>query len=475
MLTNRLIILVMLSFFFASNDLNATDFHVPGTPYSIKCIDFDLDGDVDIVVGCNSYEGDTIAIFLNDGYGNFEALYHPKANNLFYTQCADMNGDSLPDIITIDDDLTYGYYTNLGNGLLGDWHYIFDFTGEKLTEATDFDNNGFNDLLYYQNLNPGKWGIVYNNGNNIFINQIQFSCTENITSICSGYLNEDTLRDVLIVSPDPSLGSKVFYNNGNSFIQSNDSLPRSIQGFIVDVNNDNINDIALNHISNNSFLQLVENISGGFTIIDTIELPDQSTVSGFPDLNNDNYPDIFHRTSLPSIGFDEIHVSYNDFNWGFLTPHNYIIGEPSMPITQNYGDLNADGYIDFVLANYLPGRLMKILWNDGTGNFVNNNPVNVRYHQLPGVTTIKVFPNPFSELTTIKLDVNLPGDIEITISDIKGLDIKQLASKHVLKGLFSFTWDGTNNNGIKVNTGIYIVTILFNKSFLSCYKVIFIQ
>ena len=100
-LLNRLILLAIILFFFTYINLSATDIHVPGTPYSINCVDFDLDGDIDIVVGCNSYEGDTIAIFLNDGYGNFEAIYHPKANNLFYTQCADMNGDNLPDIIAI--------------------------------------------------------------------------------------------------------------------------------------------------------------------------------------------------------------------------------------------------------------------------------------------------------------------------------------------------------------------------------------
>jgi hypothetical protein len=459
--------LTIILYFFTSNNLRATDINIPGTPYSINCIDFDLDGDVDIVVGCNSYEGDTIAIFFNDGYGNFEVLYHPKANNLFYTQCADMNGDGLPDVITINDDLKYGYYTNLGNGSLGEWHYIIDFTGEKLTEVMDFDNNGFNDLLYYQNINPGKWGIVYNFGNNSFINQIQFSCTENITSICSGYLNEDTLRDVLIVSPDLSLGSKVFYNNGNSFIQSNDSLPRSLQGFIVDINNDNINDIALNHISNNSFLQLVENISGGFSIIDTIELPDQSTVCGFPDLNNDSYPDIFHRASMPSIGFDEIYVSYNNLNWGFLSPHNYIIGEPSMPITQNYGDLNGDGYIDFVLANYLPGRLMKILWNDGTGQFVINNPVFLDENKNQVVTHFEVYPNPFSDELNISIISEHVNTVRLRISDIMGRDACKPENVKLTNG------DNTINVNLpELPKGIYFYALNIDNRIIHTGKII---
>lgn len=402
---NRLMILTMIFqfFFFSSNNLKATDIHTPGTPYSIICIDFDLDGDVDIVVGCNSYEGDTIAIYLNDGLGNFDAIFHPEINNLFYTQCADMNGDNFPDIIAINDDLEYGYYINIGNGLIGEWYYIFDFTGEMVTEVYDFDNNGFNDLLYLQNLNPGKWGIVYNYGDNSFTNEIQYSSSENLTSVCSGYLDEDTLRDVLIVSPDPSLGSQVFYNNGNSFIQSNESLPRSSQGFIADINNDNINDIALNHISSNSFLQLIEITSTGFIILDTVELPDQSAIRGFPDLNNDNFPDIFHRTALPSIGFDEIYVSFNNFNWGFLTPHNYSIGDPSMPITQDYSDLNGDGYIDLLLANYMPGRLMKLLWNDGFGYFILNNPVNVHENKFEFISEIIVYPNPGSKCINIEV------------------------------------------------------------------------
>lgn len=454
--------------------IRATDIALPGTPYSINCVDFDIDGDIDIVVGCNSYEGDTIAIFLNDGYGNFESVFHPRTNNLFYTQCADMNGDNLPDIVAINDDLEYGYYTNIGNGLIGEWHYIFDFTGEMVTEVCDFDNNGFNDLLYFQNLNPGKWGIVYNYGDNSFTNEIHYSYSENLTSVCSGYLDEDTLRDVLIVSPDPSLGSKVFYRSDSSFAQSENTFPRSMAGFIVDLNNDNNCDIALANGGTYSSVTLFKNLGNdNFENIDTIYLPEDSSIKGFPDLNNDSFPDIFHRTSLPSIGFDEIYVSYNNFNWNFLSPHNYIIGEPSMPITQDYCDLNGDGYVDLLMANYLPGRLMKLLWNDGTGYFVSNNPLHIKNHNELLLEDTRVYPNPFSSSTSIELSLHKTSYIQVKIYDNNGRIMKNLLSTELKHGTYMFSWEGDNNHGCKINKGVYFICVYCNSRLIKTIKSVY--
>ena len=69
------------------------------------------------------------------------------------------------------------------------------------------------------------------------------------------------------------------------------------------------------------------------------------------------------------------------------------------------------------------------------------------------------YPNPFNPITTIRYD--LPEDAEIIISvyDIIGREIKTLIKTNQSSGFRSISWDGTNDNGIQVSTGMYFYTL----------------
>ena len=84
------------------------------------------------------------------------------------------------------------------------------------------------------------------------------------------------------------------------------------------------------------------------------------------------------------------------------------------------------------------------------------------------------YPNPFNPSTTISFTIPEVSDVEITIYDALGRKIKSLVSEQVNKGLHNKLWDGTNDNGQPVVSGIYFYTFkvkatgsskeLFNKS-----------
>jgi len=66
------------------------------------------------------------------------------------------------------------------------------------------------------------------------------------------------------------------------------------------------------------------------------------------------------------------------------------------------------------------------------------------------------YPNPFNPTTTIKYSIASLSNINLTIYDIIGRKIKSFEKEGLSAGQHAVFWDGTNNNGVKVSSGIYI-------------------
>jgi flagellar hook assembly protein FlgD len=66
------------------------------------------------------------------------------------------------------------------------------------------------------------------------------------------------------------------------------------------------------------------------------------------------------------------------------------------------------------------------------------------------------YPNPFNPTTTIEISLNKDTDISLMIYNIRGEVVKQLASGSYSSGRYLVEWDGRNENGIQVASGIYI-------------------
>jgi glycosidase len=66
------------------------------------------------------------------------------------------------------------------------------------------------------------------------------------------------------------------------------------------------------------------------------------------------------------------------------------------------------------------------------------------------------YPNPFNPSTTIRYSIVEPGNVSIKIYDILGREIKTLVNEVKIAGTYSSTWNGDNNFGNKVSSGIYL-------------------
>jgi len=84
------------------------------------------------------------------------------------------------------------------------------------------------------------------------------------------------------------------------------------------------------------------------------------------------------------------------------------------------------------------------------------------------------FPNPFNPETVISYSTPKPAQIRIEIYNAIGKKIRTLVDDYVQAGQHQIIWDGKNDNGIQVSTGIYYY-IMQSGSFRSMKKAVFMK
>ncbi len=73
--------------------------------------------------------------------------------------------------------------------------------------------------------------------------------------------------------------------------------------------------------------------------------------------------------------------------------------------------------------------------------------------------SIQVFPNPVYSSANIKVDLAKTGETSVSIYNIKGQKVADIANSALHKGLHEFNWNGCGDNGSKVGNGVYFVRI----------------
>ncbi|MBD3288592.1 T9SS type A sorting domain-containing protein, partial [candidate division KSB1 bacterium] len=84
------------------------------------------------------------------------------------------------------------------------------------------------------------------------------------------------------------------------------------------------------------------------------------------------------------------------------------------------------------------------------------------------------YPNPFNPCTTISYQLPERNHVELMIYNIKGKTIRTLARNEQNAGFYTIQWDGTNENGNYVSSGVYICSIKTGK-FQKSFKMLLIK
>ncbi|MFO7446229.1 MAG: T9SS type A sorting domain-containing protein, partial [Ignavibacteriaceae bacterium] len=69
------------------------------------------------------------------------------------------------------------------------------------------------------------------------------------------------------------------------------------------------------------------------------------------------------------------------------------------------------------------------------------------------------YPNPFNPTTSINFSLPSEGDVSLVIYNILGKRIKTLVDEYKTAGRYNVSWNGRDDNGNSVSSGIYFYSL----------------
>jgi hypothetical protein len=214
--------------------------------------------------------------------------------------------------------------------------------------------------------------IIMGYGNGTFAEQMIYSTGNGSHpyAIASGDFNNDTRLDLVIANEGTdSIGIILGYNytsfQSQVTFSNNDSLQPS--GVVVsDFNSDTYLDIAATFTLVSTVGILLGCGNGNFTSISSYSTENGSKPTGIAvgDLNNDGRSDIVVANS----GTNNIGVLLGYGNGSFTSTITYPAGNASYPIAVAVGDINNDDRLDIVVANNDANNI-GVLLGYGNGSF----------------------------------------------------------------------------------------------------------
>ena len=183
----------------------------------------------------------------------------------------------------------------------------------------------------------------------------------------------------------------------------------------------------------------------------------------------------FIEAAFVAVSMDGVH--FVEFSWDTTTFEGFAGVTPTFD-NQNPVDTSVSGGDSFDLANVgLPyARFVKLtdigdLKQEGpfNGDFdldaivaVNSMPGQPTFVEGPSVevpsnfTLFQNYPNPFNPETRIEFSISTRSRVQIKIFNLKGQLIRTLVDQLFNPGRFSPIWDGKDEIGSKVPSGIYL-------------------
>lgn len=93
----------------------------------------------------------------------------------------------------------------------------------------------------------------------------------------------------------------------------------------------------------------------------------------------------------------------------------------------------------------------------GEASMEVSSSAKVVVHALPVAYALHPnVPNPFNAHTTLRYDLPMTGEVMLVVYDIHGRRVKRLVAGHREAGTYTTIWDGTDEKGMSVASGLYV-------------------
>ncbi|WP_051229643.1 FG-GAP repeat domain-containing protein [Psychroserpens burtonensis] len=391
----------------------------------VYAVDVDNDNDLDLI-----HQSGSTTIWLENtqsSVGNFTNEQDlPNVNEFGSSLDLDNDGDS--DLVGFSYSGFY-WYENIGAGVFNSRIFLISNANVRDLDFDDIDNDGDYDIVFYSELSSGSLRIYTNDGSGNLSMTATVSTTANSTenkSIELSDIDNDMDLDILLtINEDLYFSENI--NNSNSF--SNINL--IAEDFIVlnnvkstDLTNNGNQDVII--LSRSRTLSLLENI-GNQNFSDRSIITSDVGFSEYviaADLNGDGNKDvIFSSLSENVIGWYE--------NLGgdqLFGPQQIIFTEPGIPKNIITADIDNDGDQDLVAitpGTQYQGQEGKVMWIenlDGLGNFAS-----------PDYIEFDPFDEPYSLAV---FDMDNDGDQDVCVLYITAFDGDEL-----------YWYENTNGSG----------------------------
>jgi hypothetical protein len=181
----------------------------------------------------------------------------------------------------------------------------------------------------------------------------------------------------------------------------------------------------------------------------------------------------FNVTDMFYLDLDEVTISQGALPTRHLDYYNvYLDGNLAGQTTQTehqLTDLLNQTYIVGVSAHYSSNVESEIIEVEFNPNVSNDNPF------IPLVTALNGnYPNPFNPQTTISFALAAEDHVKLEIYNVKGQKIKSLIDEVKPAGNYQLIWNGDDERGNKVSSGIYFYQMISGK-FTSSGKMILMK
>ncbi|APF17745.1 hypothetical protein Calab_2214 [Caldithrix abyssi DSM 13497] len=177
---------------------------------------------------------------------------------------------------------------------------------------------------------------------------------------------------------------------------------------------------------------------------------------------------------LPDREIDRIAINFFYHKAPIETDWNLVGGDQFFYVDQRAGKENLDWTLYSVLsqapeeaagvsmrARYNPFATGVTYWDDFAIQEVVPLTVDIDdpSKTLPVIATdynlSNNYPNPFNPTTVIEYTVPKAGKVTIAIYDVLGRKVRTLVDQDMMPGTYTAMWDGTNDAGHRVTSGVY--------------------